>query len=62
MTIQEYLKIAVIGFPKDKFLDYRPYFMNMDCGYCFYNGHGCKFPEQDGVCIDYRVEQPHLKH
>ena len=61
MTIQEYMKIAVIGFPKKEFLYYRPYFMNMDCGHCIYNGYACKHPEHEGVCIDYDVELKHKR-
>ena len=57
MTIQEYIAIAVAGYPKEDFLYYRDYFLNMDCEHCFYNGYACQHPKIDEVCIDYRVER-----
>lgn len=56
MTIQEYIKIAINGFPKEEFDHYRPFFLDMSCEHCIYNGFACKDPKADGVCIDYRVE------
>lgn len=60
MTIQEYIRVAINGFPKDDFKDYREYFAHMDCGYCVYNGHYCRSPKTDGVCIEYEVKKKHL--
>lgn len=55
MTIQEYIRIAVLGFPKEEFLKYREYFVNMNCEYCIFNGYSCKHPEVNDICIDYCV-------
>lgn len=57
MTIQEYIKIAVKGVPQEDFRYYKPYFLNMDCEHCIYNGYACRHPHS--VCIDYRVERSH---
>jgi hypothetical protein len=59
MTIQEYIKIAVLGFPKKEFLDYRRFFTNMDCQWCVHNGFACKSPDE--VCIHYRVDETDIK-
>ena len=61
MTIQEYIKIAVLGFPKKEFLLYQRYFTDMRCEYCIYNGGYCKHPETDNVCIEYEVGEKSLK-
>lgn len=61
MTIQEYVKIAVKGYPKDELAYYQPYFINMNCEHCIYNGYACKKPKNERVCIDYRVERTHLE-
>ena len=61
MTIQEYIKIAVKGFPPKEFKYYAKYFTNMNCEYCIYNGYACKHPKGDDVCIEYRVEKSHLE-
>lgn len=61
MTIQEYIRIAVNGFPKKDFDYYRPYFINMDCEHCIYNGYACRHPKGDDICIEYRVEKTHLE-
>jgi hypothetical protein len=61
MTIQEYIRVAANGYPKDEFLYYRLYFTQMDCKWCFYKGYGCKHPKTEGVCIDYRVEKKDLE-
>lgn len=57
MTIQEYVRVAVNGFPKEEFNYYREFFIKMDCEHCFYNGYACQSPKTIGVCIDYRVEK-----
>lgn len=57
MTIQEYIRIAVNGFPKAELEYYRPYFYNIDCEHCIYNGYACKEPKGSEACIDYRVEK-----
>ena len=59
MTIQEYIRIAINGFPKKEYEYYRPFFLNMSCEHCIYNGFACKQPKTGGVCIDYRVEKKH---
>ena len=59
MTIQEYIKIAANGYPVDEYKYYFPYFINMTCEHCIYNGFACKHPAEEGVCIDYRVERSH---
>jgi hypothetical protein len=59
MTIQEYLKIAVHGYPKEELNYYKPYFLHMDCEHCIYKGFACKEPKIGDVCIDYRVERKH---
>lgn len=56
MTIQEYIKIAVLGFPKEEFLNYRRFFIDMDCYWCNYNGFPCKSPRTEGVCINYEIK------
>ena len=61
MTIQEYIRKAVNGFPKEEVRYYRLYFTQMDCKWCMYNGYACKHPKRDGVCIDYRVEKRDLE-
>ena len=55
MTIQEYIRIAVLGFPKKEFLMYKKYFTNMSCEHCIYNGYACKHPESNDTCIEYCV-------
>lgn len=55
MTIQEYIRIAVNGFPKNEFAYYRKYFLNMSCEYCIHNGYACKHPEANDICIEYCV-------
>ena len=59
MTIQEYIQVAVKGLPKGDFSFYRPYFLNMSCEHCIYNGYACRYPKRNGVCIEYRVEKRH---
>lgn len=59
MTIQEYMRLAVNGIPSKDFHYYLPYFINMSCEHCVYNGRACSHPETDDVCIDYRVERKH---
>lgn len=61
MTIQQYIKVATTGLPKQDFLYYRLYFLRMDCKWCIYNGYACKHPKGEDVCIDYRVEKKHLE-
>lgn len=61
MTIQEYIRIAVNGFPKAELEYYRPYFYNIDCEHCIYNGYACKDPKGSEACIEYRVEKSHLE-
>lgn len=61
MTIQEYMRLAINGIPNADFKNYLPYFFNMDCEYCVYNGRACRHPENDDVCIEYRVESEELK-
>ena len=61
MTIKEYIRIAVNGFPKEDLKYYLPYFINMDCEHCIYNGYACRHPKSDDVCIEYRVEKTHLE-
>lgn len=61
MTIQEYLKIAVHGYPIEELNYYKPYFLQMDCQHCIYNGYACKDPKTEEVCIDYRVEKNHME-
>ena len=61
MTIQEYIKIAILGFPKKEFLLYQKYFTDMRCEHCIYNGGYCKHPETDGVCIEYEVGKASVK-
>lgn len=61
MTIQEYIKVAINGIPKADFIYYRPFFADMDCEHCLYNGFACKHPKADGVCIEYRVEKNDIK-
>lgn len=61
MTIQEYMRVAVLGYPKEELVYYRPYFLDMACKHCIYNGYACKDPKQEGVCIDYRVEKNHME-
>lgn len=58
MTIQEYIRIAINGFPKKELDYYRPFFINMSCEHCIFNGFACKRPKKD-VCIEYRVEKKH---
>ena len=57
MTIQEYIRIAINGFPKKELDYYRPFFQNMSCEHCLYNGFACRRPQEEDVCIDYRVEK-----
>ena len=59
MTIQEYIRIAINGFPKKELEYYRPFFQNMDCEHCIFNGFACRHPKSDDVCIEYRVEKKH---
>lgn len=59
MTIQEYMKIAIYGFPKEEYIYYKPFFEIMDCEHCIYNGYACRSPKADSVCMDYRVERTH---
>lgn len=61
MTIQEYIRIAVNGFPKEEFLRYRRYFTDMSCEHCIHNGHSCRHPETDDVCIEYNVGEETIK-
>jgi hypothetical protein len=61
MTIQEYMRLAINGIPNADYKYYLPFFFNMDCEYCIYNGGSCKHPETDDVCIEYRVESEELK-
>lgn len=57
MTIQEYMRLAVNGIPSRDFHYYLPYFINMSCEHCIHNGFACKHPEEEDVCIEYRVEK-----
>lgn len=59
MTIQEYIRIAINGFPKKELEYYRPFFQNMDCEHCIFNGYACRHPKSEDVCIEYRVEKKH---
>jgi hypothetical protein len=59
MTIQEYIRIAINGFPKKELEYYRPFFQNMDCEHCIFNGFACRHPKSEDVCIEYRVEKKH---
>lgn len=59
MTIQEYIKIAIKGVPREQLEYYKEYFLRMECKHCIYNGFACKQPKTGGVCIDYRVEKKH---
>ena len=59
MTIQEYIKVAINGLPKEDFIYYQPFFMHMNCEHCIYNGYACKHPKGDDVCMEYRVEKSH---
>lgn len=59
MTIQEYMKIAIHGYSSADSKYYRPFFLNMSCEHCIYNGYACRSPKSEGVCIDYRVEKKH---
>lgn len=59
MTIQEYIKIAIRGVPREQLEYYKEYFLRMDCKHCIYNGFACKQPKIGDVCIDYRVERKH---
>ena len=59
MTIQEYIRIAINGFPKKELEYYRPFFQNMSCEHCIFNGFACRQPKSDDVCIEYRVEKKH---
>lgn len=61
MTIQEYIRIAANGYPKEEFLYYAPYFMNMDCKWCMFRGYACRHPKEEGVCIEYKVEKKDLE-
>lgn len=61
MTIQEYIRVAASGLPKEDYLFYRLYFTNMNCKWCMYNGYACRHPKEENVCIDYRVEKEDLK-
>ena len=61
MTIQEFIKVAINGFPKAEFKYYLPYFKHMNCRWCIYNGYACRHPKGTDVCIEYRVEQKHLE-
>lgn len=61
MTINEYIKIAIHGFPKEEYHYYMKYFTNMDCQWCMYKGYACKHPKMNGVCIEYRVEKRDLE-
>ena len=61
MTIQEYIRVAANGLPKEDFLFYRLHFINMNCEWCLYNGYACRHPKGENVCIDYRVEKEDLK-
>ena len=62
MTIQEFIRVAINKYPSATYDYYRPYFLNMDCGWCMYNGHACRHPEGDDVCMEYRVEKKHLEN
>ncbi len=59
MTIQEFMRIAINGYPKDDYKYYKPFFKDMDCEHCIYNGFACRHPKSDDVCIEYRVEKKH---
>lgn len=59
MTIQEYIRIAINGFPKKELDYYRPFFQNMSCEHCIFNGFACRHPKSKDVCIEYRVEKKH---
>lgn len=61
MTIQEYIRVAINGVPNEDFVFYKPYFMDMSCKHCMYNGYACKDPKTDDVCIEYRVEKKDLQ-
>lgn len=59
MTIQEYIRIAIAGVPKEDFDYYKEFFTDMSCEHCIYNGFACKVPKVEDVCMDYRVERSH---
>ena len=59
MTTQEYIRIAVSGLPVEEFKYYKPFFVDMSCEHCIYNGYACKTPKREGVCAEYRVERSH---
>jgi hypothetical protein len=59
MTIQEYMRLAINGIPNADYKYYMPFFLNMDCEHCIYNGYACRSPKADSVCMDYRVERTH---
>lgn len=59
MTIQEYIRIAINGFPKKELDYYRPFFQKMSCEHCIFNGFACLHPKSEDVCIEYRVEKKH---
>lgn len=54
MTIQEYIRIAIAGVPKEDFDYYKEFFTDMSCEHCIYNGFACKSPKVEDVCMDYR--------
>lgn len=61
MKIQEYIRLQIKGTPAADVVFYRPYFQNMNCKWCLYNGFACKSPKGKNVCIDYRVEKIDLE-
>ena len=59
MTIQEYMVIAINGYPREEYNYYRPFFQKMSCEHCIFNGFACRHLKSDDVCIEYRVEKKH---
>lgn len=62
MTIQEYIRVAANGLPKEDFHYYRRFFWSMNCKWCMYNGYACREPKTDDVCIEYRVEKKDIEN
>lgn len=57
MTIQEYIRIQAEGKQAADMVFFRPYFLNMNCRWCLYNGYACRTPQGPKVCMEYRVEK-----
>lgn len=61
MDIQDFIRVAVNGYPKKDLIAYKPFFVNMDCEWCLYCGYACKTPKEEGVCMQYRIELEDVK-